>query len=102
HSPAASMIKDSEGRILYVNRSFEQAMGRPAEDVRGKTDAEIWPPGSVATMRMRDEEVLRTGKPVQYVIELPDFTGRVSHWLVLKFRLEGKNELPTIGTTSIN
>src|SRR5204863_9209693 len=101
HSPAASMIKDSEGRILYVNRALEKAIGGRAEEVRGKTDAELWPPEIVATMRMRDEDVLRTGKPVQYVIEIPDSTGRSSHWLVLKFRLEGNNELPTIGTTSI-
>ena len=44
HSPAISLLKNPDGRILYCNRAFEKAHGVAAQDAVGRTDADIWPP----------------------------------------------------------
>ncbi len=102
HSPAISVLKDPKGRILYCNRAFEKAHGVAARDAVGRTDADIWPPATVAQMRLHDGEVLRTGDPQQYVLEIPDPQGRQRHMLVLKFQVIAESGEALIGVKAID
>ena len=43
HSPAIAFIKDEEGRLVYVNRAFDQRFSHAQIDVIGKTDFDLWP-----------------------------------------------------------
>ena len=45
--------KDLEGRYLFVNRAFEQHVGRPLSEIIGRTTADISPP-EIAERRKGD------------------------------------------------
>ena len=65
HSPGPQFIKDAAGRYALVNRAFERQAGRPAADVLGRTDDDLFPPALAARFRDKDEAVRATGRPVE-------------------------------------
>ena len=101
HTPAVSLIKDDSGRIIYANNAMLTFCGRQMPEVLGKTDYELWGLGS-ETVRTRDREVARTGRPLQYVLPLTVPGGTRRHLLVLKFALAGEGGQPLIGVTAID
>src|ERR1019366_2729364 len=102
NSPAIAFIKAPDGRHRYVNQAFAAYLHRPAEEICGKTDAELWPGSASDAMRASDLQILATGKSMQYVQSLPDPEGTVHHWLVLKFRLADESGQPRIGGKAID
>ncbi|MEM7248366.1 MAG: PAS domain-containing protein [Acidobacteriota bacterium] len=62
HSPVAMFSKDEEGRYLLVNDEFERAFGVDRAWLRGRTDAELFPPevakrGAALERRTREHGV---------------------------------------------
>ncbi|MFP2903917.1 PAS domain-containing protein [Pyxidicoccus sp. 3LFB2] len=66
HAPAAIYGKDTEGRYLFVNRSYEQATGLVNQQVVGHTDAELFPPEVAEWFFENDMRVLASGQPHSY------------------------------------
>ncbi len=66
NSPSPIFIKDTEGRYVIVNRRFETALRVRQEDIRGKTDAEVFAPGQAAAFRAHDLQVLRAGASMEF------------------------------------
>jgi len=57
--PAVVFVKDAQTlRYELLNRQGEQFLGRQREDVLGKNDAELFPPGMAAGFAASDREVL--------------------------------------------
>jgi two-component system, sensor histidine kinase and response regulator len=54
------------------------------------------------TVRAHDREMLRSGRPAQYVLPLVSPAGVQHYWLVLKFPLAGEGGRPLIGITAID
>lgn len=70
HSPAYVVFKDENFRAVRMSRNFENLLGRPLDELLGKTTAEVYP-GSLAERIMHDDlKVLEGGKPVQSEEEL--------------------------------
>jgi len=61
YSPNWIFLKDTEGRYLLVNREVERVFGMSQEQIKGKTDSEIFPPEHAAEYRANDLKVLRAG-----------------------------------------
>ncbi len=101
HTPAPAFIKDDSGRIVYANKAMLKFCERPMEEVLGKTDYELWGSSS-DIVRMRDREMLGSGRPVQYVLPLTGRDGAQHHFLVLKFPLAGETGERLIGVTAID
>jgi PAS domain S-box-containing protein len=101
YTPAMALIKDESGRVIYANNALLKSRGCRMEEVLGMTDRELWGQ-SADSVRTRDREVLRTGRPLQYVLPLPGRDGARHHWLVLKFPLAGEAGEPLIGVTAID
>lgn len=60
--PDIAWLKDSEGRYIAVNMAFEQAAGKTADEIVGRTDRDLWP-GHIAERYMsEDREVIASGK----------------------------------------
>jgi PAS domain S-box-containing protein len=59
-------LKDTEGRYLLVNREFERALRVGQEQIKGKTDEEIFPPEQAAVFRANDLKVLRAGVAMEF------------------------------------
>jgi two-component system, cell cycle sensor histidine kinase and response regulator CckA len=58
--------KDREGRFTFVNAHVVKALGRPAEAILGRTDAELFPAELAAKFRDDDERVMSTGQTLEF------------------------------------
>jgi PAS domain S-box-containing protein len=66
YSPNWIFLKDTEGRYLLVNREIERVFGMSQEQIKGKTDSEIFPPEQAAEYRANDLKVLRAGLAMEF------------------------------------
>ena len=62
----AVYVKDSEGHYLTANPALARLVGRPLEEVVGKTDAELLSPESARQVREQDLRVLELGQTQTY------------------------------------
>ncbi len=65
HLPQFVFRKDRAGRFTFVNEHFAASLGRPAEAILGKSDADFFPPELTAKFRADDERVIATGEPLE-------------------------------------
>lgn len=59
----AIFVKDRAGRTLLANEAAARALGRPAGEVVGRTDAELLQPGAAARQRDDDLAVVAEDRP---------------------------------------
>jgi PAS domain S-box-containing protein len=74
YTPAVVYLKDRQGRYLLVNSRFSDLLGQGQDQVRGRGDAEIFPPDLARQFQDNDGQVLASGQPRQFeeVIEQAD------------------------------
>lgn len=65
-SPSIVFIKDIEGRYVYVNPQFEKLCDLRADQIPGRTDAEIFPAEQAKAFQMNDRQVLAAGIPMVF------------------------------------
>ncbi len=58
NSPNLISVKSTDGRYLLVNQSFARWLGRDADDICGRTDAELFDPGTAARLVAQQAAVL--------------------------------------------
>ena len=94
HLPGVAFIKDLNGVYVYYNEASWTHFRKHPEDLIGKTDEDIWPAEDAARHRERDQEVIETGRPIEFVEPVTQSDG-VHSWLVFKFPIiqDGKAEL---------
>lgn len=63
NSPAVIYVKSPERRLMLVNRSYADVVGRPVEELVGRTEEEIFPPELVETWRESDRRLFEDGQP---------------------------------------
>ncbi|MBI4402203.1 MAG: PAS domain S-box protein [Nitrospirae bacterium] len=85
NSPTVAFMKDEQGRYVYVNQPFERRFSKVSTEWLGKTDEELWPPETARQFRANDDVALAGEAPIECVETVPDPTGGLQHWLVLKF-----------------
>src|SRR5262245_6479194 len=93
NSPAVIFVKDFEGRYLRVNRWYEVLTGVSVEEVKGKTDHELYAREVADTVCANDREVIAFNAPLQFEeqILLPD---GLHHFISMKFPLYDANGQP--------
>ncbi len=62
--PANIARWDSQGRLLYINKTLEKTLGISPETILGKTNKEVFPNGRYKQIDKALEEVIRTEKKV--------------------------------------
>jgi PAS domain S-box-containing protein len=87
HLPGACWVKDGSGKYLYVNASTAQVLGLPRADVLGKTDFDLLPKPVAEVLYAHDQEVLRTGKSLEVLEQIPHGGGGTRSWFSAKFLL---------------
>jgi PAS domain S-box-containing protein len=85
NSPTVAFMKDAEGRLVYVNRPFEETFGTTLPEVRGKTDYDLFPSKVAEGLRATDRAVLESGEPLETHETVPVSDGQQRDWLVYKF-----------------
>jgi two-component system NtrC family sensor kinase len=61
HAPIGIFIKDAAGRYLLANPAIARRLGRPLEEIIGKTAAELLGPARARELERIDLEALRSG-----------------------------------------
>jgi PAS domain S-box-containing protein len=93
YTPSVVYIKDRAGRYTLVNSRYEEVFGIRNEQIRGKTDHEIFPGTIADQFRASDLRVLahRESYQVEEVIPQPDGTRT---YLSVKFPIYNEQEVP--------
>ncbi len=96
-SPVELAVKDRNGRYLMVSREFERLNGKTGDEINGRSPENMYPPETAAVIRRHDEEVLKTGKTIEWEIDAPLADG-MHTYLVAKFPVRGAdNRITGIG-----
>jgi two-component system sensor kinase FixL len=95
HLPGVAFIKDIEGRYVYVNKAYEEVSGRSFDDLRGKSDEDVWPPEVAAQLRANDQLVARSCRVLQATEAVPKGAD-MHHWLVTKFPIANDDGVPSM------
>lgn len=96
YSPAAISVKDSRGRYLLVNSSFESLHDVSQDQLGEITDYDLFPTEQADSLRANDLNVIATGQAVEFeeVIRDPMETGAVRTFVSLKFPIAGLDGIP--------
>jgi len=100
--PAIALIKDSQGRILYVNEPMTTAYKIRPEDILGKMATGWLPQETAKKFHLLDKEVISTKRPLRFEDVFPTPDGVPHHWLTFKFPLEGPEGDLLVGTVRID
>ncbi len=69
--PALVFVKDTQNKVVSVNRAFEDATGFSNEAIRGKSVSEIIKDQELANSYWKDDlDVIKSGLPKRNIIEL--------------------------------
>ena len=101
NSPAVAFLKDEEGRLVYVNRTFERVFGVSFEQMQGKTATDWLPAENAAQVRAHDHAVLASGRTMEFEETLPTPEGD-RHWLVFKFPFQDRAGRRFVGGVAVD
>ncbi len=68
-------VKDLDGRFTLVNRTLERALGRPAEEILGRTVFDFFPRDVAEGYTADDRQVIATGKAIEFEEVTPQAGG---------------------------
>ncbi len=87
HSPIYVFFKDQEIRALRLSQNYETMLGKPLNDLLGKTMDDLFPSELARSMIADDKRIIRESKPV--VVE-ENFNGHNYRTIKFPIQLEGK------------
>ena len=64
--PNLIFVKDVEGRFITINNKLEELLGITNEELKGKTDYDIFPREEAECYRENDRKVLEKGESIQF------------------------------------
>lgn len=80
--PDVVFLMDAEGRYRYANHTALEHLGRPLEEVVGRTNAELFPAAAASTVRKHLEEALGSEQTRRYTYPLEMPSGETREWEV--------------------
>src|SRR6185437_15932456 len=80
-------VKDLDGKLILVNRPFEEMFGLFRGQIIGKTDFDIFPEADARRLRENDQKVLTTGNPIEFKELVPRPDG-LHTYMSVKFPLK--------------
>ncbi len=91
--PGVAVIRDFEGRYVYLNEAWDKAMGLCREDYIGKTPLETFPREDALRLLEDDRRVIQSGETIVTEVQLHHSSG-ARWWLVNRFPLQGAEGRP--------
>jgi PAS domain S-box-containing protein len=86
--------KDLNGRVTFVNQFFCRTLGKPMDQILGKTDWDLFPEALAAKYRRDDEQVLKSGQLFETVEENRNAEGKKTYVQVIKTPLYDAENRP--------
>ncbi|HEV2096357.1 MAG TPA: PAS domain S-box protein, partial [Chthoniobacterales bacterium] len=85
------LVKDLEGKIILVNQRFAALVGRPKEEILGRTDYDFFPKEMADEFRAHDVEAVRIGAVTEREETVPRSDGGCHTFIANKFPLRDSN-----------
>ncbi len=101
HLPAATWVRDEQGKYVFVNKVFIEAAGKPESEILGKTPMELFPEMR-SNILDSDQLSNSSGKKTEYLEQIVGSDGSVSEWIISKFPIERSNGKTFIGGFGFN
>ena len=89
--PSPVFYKDRNGRYLGCNEAFEKLIGKPRDQIIGRTAENLWPPTLSETYRDKDMELLSSPGLQKYEHFVHDASGRRRDMVFYKSTFAGPN-----------
>jgi diguanylate cyclase (GGDEF)-like protein/PAS domain S-box-containing protein len=71
---------DRDGKVLFINKTLQQNLGVPLENILGKSAYELYPEDKALQYRAEDGQVIASGKPLTLVDEnRSPVTGQITY-----------------------
>ena len=102
HAPLVAFIKDSSSRYIWINEELERRFGFKLDEIRGKTDVDIFDIDTAAQNMANDQQVLEGGRPIDSSATIVAPDGLKRSWLMIKFPLELSSGTLHIGGVGID
>ena len=93
NTSAVIFVKDLELRYVLVNRAFERRHNVRRDQIRGKTDFDIYPNEVAEAVRGNDRQVIEAGGPIQFEEVVPSEAGD-RYCICAKFLLRDRDDKP--------
>lgn len=93
NTTAVIYVKEPDGRYVMTNTRFEHLFGLSQEEIRGKTDHELFPKEIADAFRTHDVDVLNAGVPLESEEYAPHPDG-IHTYLSIKFPLLDQTGTP--------
>jgi len=90
---AVIYVKDTGGRYILVNHQYENLFHVDREEIKGKTDYDIFPKEMADAFRASDRKVLEAGAPLEFE-ELAPHDDGLHTYISLKFPLHDSTGVP--------
>jgi len=87
--PVCVFRKDLDGRFTFANELFCATLAKPAQEILGKTDFDLYPPDLAAKYRNDDRQIIESGKGIEIEEENRVQDGQTSCVHVIKTLLQG-------------
>lgn len=95
-------IKDRDSRFVFVNRAFSDLVRRPADELVGRTDADVFPAEIARTFQRDDQRVFESGEPILNKMELITRRAGGIEWRMTTKVPLFSNEGDLVGTSGIS
>lgn len=102
HSPMLAWMKDSQFHHVYINQAFSDFFHESLDDIKTKTDDDLYPPAVAKSLHAHDLSVIETGSSVTVEEAVPGPDGSEHIWLVYKFPFKDAAGLQMIGGMAID
>lgn len=103
NTPICMNLKDTDGRYILVNKTYEDWLGHSSEELMGKTSMEALDNyEEVANLVTTEKLVLKTGKPQETEVTVSR-GGKTYHRLLIKYPVNSADgSVNAIGTVAID
>ena len=86
HAKPIIFVKDRDGRYIFVNHELERIVRRPAHEIIGRTDHELWRSALAERLRRNDLQVLEQRQAIEFQVS-DNFADQQRTFLSFKFPL---------------
>ena len=85
NSATVAWLKDAKGQYVYISPTYEQRFNFHLDDIRGKTDFEIWLLEMAEQYYANDQLVLKKNQRIEMIETAKNPDGSLSWWFSCKF-----------------
>jgi|GEM_PF-4579294 len=102
HLPGSAVMRDLDGRYIFVNSAWEQVTRKNKADILEKTLMEIWPEDIAGSLADFDTQVVASRQPME-AVELIEIEGETRYLLTHRFPiLDARGEPFLVGVIAID